>query len=458
MTSYEDRSSYALPCASDRYCEDRFSILDCDDEKVPTWSLIEALLSTPILDVGALIEQLETIAICISKVELPDYGFLKQHLETQPMFFRDVWQVIVQIALDMPRLFPQGSLPMLTSAHPQINLSRRQTACLVIHQFLCTFEAPYWQDGFQSFHIWYASEQPHDGAVTAYLKALFTYFERIANGSLLLDDDRATWSIKYSLHLKQQPPLGRLLQPLDVVRLPTPSTSPDVLGLPDGACVISANRFAGFGRTGTQEETHVGASPEACPIVLMLPPLADDQVLVIEGAEAMTTITGYGRDAHCSGVLTLDSDPEKQKAKWHTRTMLFMDALELDLASSRGLPDLLPGNFLRERSKAYTAFSSRARPPYSQVYTGFWGCRTFGGNPDVKTIAQWCAASMADVPMRFVCAGLDQLRFADELEVFVHKIRQTGWDADRLEKALVGLGPEITGFTRAFDAILADST
>ena len=145
------------------------------------------------------------------------------------------------------------------------------------------------------------------------------------------------WPITYTLHstsleFSQTPPTK--LSPLTVLNLPEASTSPSVLGLPDGAAVIFANKFIGFGRAGTQEETHVGASPECCPAVLLTPPLKDNQELVITGAEPMITISGYGRDARCTEILSPFRESIHHE-EWKQRTMFFMDALELDPFFSR---------------------------------------------------------------------------------------------------------------------------
>lgn len=45
--------------------------------------------------------------------------------------------------------------------------------------------------------------------------------------------------------------------------------------------------------------------------------------------------------------------------QWQERTVLFIDALELDFYDTSELtPNLLPGNIDRELRRAYTAFSS----------------------------------------------------------------------------------------------------
>lgn len=261
------------------------------------------------------------------------------------------------------------------------------------------------RDGSPDFHIWYADEQPHPKAVQAYLHALFTYFDRVSTES-----HDTEMSISFTLqHTRSTPliPPSTGFGKVNIVELATPIMAPYLLGLSSGACVISANKYVGFGRTASQEEIHVGSTPEACPVVLMMPPLGDGDALVVRGTEAIIEMEGYGRDATMRAILNPGA------WDWRERTMLFMDALELDSFDTREgrfIPDLLPGNVDREFTKAYTAFQSGhdsvELPHYTEVVTGLWGCRAFGGNAQIKTIIQWCAASLSGVPLTFMCESV----------------------------------------------------
>lgn len=445
-----------LPCSPDILCEDRFSITESEELHVPFWEVLTTLLNTTAVDSHAdLIDILETVAVTRRGRSDTDYGFLKRvliSLERKQYFFDRVWPVIKDLALEMPTLFPGSQIPILGRQQWSLVFSRRQVACLVVHQFLCTLTAPTWQDGFQDFHIWYSSEQPHTKAVEAYLTALVEYFFRLVDGEEFspLVSGVEDWPISYTLHTTQDPLFAddssTPLTDLRVMITPEASTSPSLLGLPDGAAVISANKFIGFGRTGTQEETHVGASPECCPAVLITPPLEANQALVVTGPEAMVTVSGYQRSARCGKILRPEATdtPQEHRAKWRHRTMLFMDAMELDLdGRDAGLPDLKSGNVDRELRKAYTAFSSYKqsdRSAYSMIYTGYWGCGTFGGNPGVKSLIQWCAASLAGCDSTFICSGEERRLFGEQLEKFVGEVKDKTTASD-LVKVLRRLRP-----------------
>lgn len=446
---------FILPHSPSLRCQDRFDLLESDEDEVPFWDLLCAILtnpSTPVTDIGSLIETLEIIAVSLRGNTGTDHGFLRRFLETyletstkHNRFFTQTWTMLVQIALEMPNLFPETNLPAFTdNGLISCRLSRRQVACLVIHQFLCSLPTQPWStESFVDLSPWYTSKNNdlHPHVVHAYLTALFTYFDRAASTNQqnhLLSFDLNEWPVTFTLRTlssqEQSDALTTLQNPLskiEITELPQVSTDPSYLGLPDGACVISANKCLGYGRTGTQEELHVGCSPEAYPSVLFVPPLKDNQVFICQGAEEIVSIKGYGRDARLDQVLKSSLDGEVPD--WRRRTMLFMDALELDAfaadSSNPGrqiIPDLLQGNVSRELMKCYAGFSSAALISdnssnfYSSNTTGLWGCGTFGGNKEIKSLIQICAASMASVPvLNFVFAGSDQLEFARRLEGFL---------------------------------------
>jgi poly(ADP-ribose) glycohydrolase len=132
--------------------------------------------------------------------------------------------------------------------------------------------------------------------------------------------------------------------------------------------------------------------------------------------------------------------------------MLFMDALELDMFDrAEVVPDLLPGNVEREIRKSYTAFSSGSSKgeQYTEIFTGLWGCRTFGGDWQIKTIILWCAAAMSGVSLHFVYAA-DQQDFATNIEAFTRVGLKRGWTVGELLRFLYALEPDSKGGRNAF--------
>ncbi|KAJ7673983.1 hypothetical protein DFH06DRAFT_1266769 [Mycena polygramma] len=376
-----------LPSSPETLVDDRFSLADMEtDEAVPFWSIGELKL----------IDALDTIAVTLRGRADSDNASLRRFLDTQwdsPSFFDKTWPRCVEIALEMPVLFPEGYLRPLAAERPTQLYTPRQITCLVIHQFLCTFPKLPWvsigdEDNSQDLHIWYAGDQPHPNAVSAYLTALLVFLDRASSGAVLPNP--------ISMTLYTAPSVPRIdsrtvFQRIVISDLNTPSVNTSLLGLPSGACVISANSHIGFGRTASQEEMHVACTPQSLPAKLFTPPLKDNEVMVLRGCESVIELTGYARNAELASIIPAG------KHDWSRRTMLFMDALALDnYDTTTSTPDLLPGNVDRELTKAYTAFASYGdAAPYETVVTGHWGCRAFGGNREIKSIIQWCAASLA---------------------------------------------------------------
>ncbi|KAJ7606685.1 hypothetical protein FB45DRAFT_847552 [Roridomyces roridus] len=440
-------SQLILPSSSLSLCHDRFSLTDTDtDDPIPFWLILGKILTPAPQSTSQLLDALNTISVTLRGHSHP-HAFLRRFLDVDwdaESFFRRTWPACITIALEMPLLFPSGYLEPLTAERPTQTYTSRQIACLVIHQFLCTLPKLPWtsdaEENSQDLHIWYDDEQPHPGAVRAYLTALFTFFERVASGELSSDD-----GITFTLHCAPDLPISNdPLYPLRMMELDKPAVNSSLIGLPSGACVISANRHIGFGRTASQEEMHVGCTPQSFPAKLVTPPLGDSQVLVVRGCALVVEMSGYGRDAGLTCIV-----PESQ---WRQRTMLFMDALELDGYNTTAVtPDLLPGNVDRELTKAYTAFSS-GRPPYVNVVTGHWGCRAFGGNREIKSLIQWCAASLAGVELDFVC----ELRgdpFADKFRRFSLDAQSRRWSVSDILSVLRSMDPVEAVGRSAFDFV-----
>lgn len=448
---------YLLPSFPGRRCVDRFSIVESSEFMVEEWAVISTLLRRSVKNTTGLVDLLETISLTLHDgQEASDYATLLSFLNTSVLsvagdedlqgdFFARIWPSLVAIALEMPNLFPSGSLPSLSHSTPTVYLTKQQIVCLVVHQFFGTLDDPQWKKpgrgesradiGATDFTLWYTDNQPHPRAVHAYLSALFAYFSRVTSHPLVSTD-----TLSFHLSSPALPSLPGMtpLLPLMFERVEDFTTSPRFLGLPGGAALIGANRRIGFGHSGTQEEIHFGASPEACIGVLLAPPLRDHEVLVVRGAEAMVNIRGYGRSTELESVL-----PKGSGVNWAERTMLLADALELDdVDASTGLPDLLPGNVRRELHKLYAAFVA---PPgvrsYTHVVAGAWGCGAFGGNVEVKALVMWCAAALAGVKLHLV---FEQARaeVADQLEGIQDEVRKMKWSAEAVINMLERLRPE----------------
>ncbi|KAK6992833.1 poly glycohydrolase isoform [Favolaschia claudopus] len=430
-----------LPSSPETLVLDRFSLTDTQtDAPMPFWGILLQILALPAKSSADLIDILDTIAVTLRGRTDSKNAFLRNFLDTQyknDRFFQNTaWARCVEVALEMPTLFPEVRLTALSSGNPSLKYSSRQIACLLVHQFLCTLpELPDDKDNSQDLHIWFSSEQPHPKAVNAYLTALYTFFERI---------DIPSSPISFTLHAAPHTPSipsSLLFAPISITDIENPSVSLSLLGIPSGACVISANSHIGFGRTASQEEMHIGCTPQSLPAKLLTPPLQPNEVLVLRGCEAVVEMSGYGRTAELRSIVPPGS----------RRTMLFMDALELDSYDvAASTPDLLPGNVDRELTKAYTAFAS-GDPPYDPIVTGHWGCGAFGGNREIKSVIQWSAAALTGVRLDFVCDKNDS--FARAFRRFTSQALSQQWRVERVIGVLRGMGPTDQGRLTAFETI-----
>ena len=437
MADYTYPGFYTLPSSPAITCQDRFGLLDSDTLDVPFWAVLTALLNPPVLSISSVLSILESIAVELRGTSPTDYSTLQAVLSERNASFLAAWPSIARLALDMPRLFPSHQLPVLKEGGTtRLELSREQVACLVVHQFLGTMGAPVWQEGFQNFDIWYQGEQPHETAPQIYLTAVLNYLQRIsATFPLPTQED---WTITYELASgssnKKVPSgqedtdfdfQGRDTELGDVVVEPSceGTSEAEYLGTNGNAVIVSANRFIGFGRSATQEEVFVGTTPEACPAVLVTPPLAAHQVLVVRGCEAIVKTVGQGRQITLAGEHRVPPDQaEAYKNMWQGRTMLFMDALELDSFDNEQYPDIKHANIEREFTKATVGFESGR---YANIYTGLWGCRTFGGDPGVKMVILWLAASVHGSVLS-VTYESEREGFARKMLAFVDRVRVRG--------------------------------
>ena len=415
-------ATFLLPNSHHCRIFDRFSdVPDVEEDdwgKIPFWPLLTHLLRREISSPPQFVDLLQTIEAVTNddgNTSLAgDYGTLIEFLLEDEIagnsFFKDIWPNIRDIALDLPKYFPDGELPIL-KPNNSLRLSRSQIACLVTHQFLCSAIPQRNDEGYQDFGIWYSSNQRHPPAVKMYSTALFKYLACLPTAHYLLNHHSSDASaeddyVRYELHQKGPPTLSEStkLGPISIAYVKRHTTAqclPEVQG-DKGAVVVPSNKIIGFGQSATLEEVLMGIAPEACPAVLFAPHLADDNTLNIRGARAMLMVTGQRRDIdwELRPLSFQDKDISGWPAGWCGGNLILMDALEMDMAEEKAnLPDLDPRNIDREILKAYIGFSSKS---FDKVWTGLWGCGAFCGDAAVKLLVLWIAASAAGVHLNIM--------------------------------------------------------
>jgi poly(ADP-ribose) glycohydrolase len=177
-----------------------------------------------------------------------------------------------------------------------------------------------------------------------------------------------------------------------------------------------ANRFLGGGVLSggcVQEEIRFAVSPELLVGLLVSPRMLDGEAVVLHGAAQVARTRGYASGLRYDGA---HRDPVARLADGTPDvTVVAIDALDFRKHPA-GLEATEPA-LLRELQKAHAGFwPDERRLP---IATGNWGCGVFGGDPALKAMLQWMAASTAGRAVRYYpygdarVAGLDAL--ADDL-------------------------------------------
>ncbi|KAK7405966.1 hypothetical protein VNO78_07578 [Psophocarpus tetragonolobus] len=224
-----------------------------------------------------------------------------------------------------------------------------------------------------------------------------------------------------------------------------------------------------LGRGCVQEEIRFLMSPELIAGMLFLPAMADNEAIEIVGAERFSCYTGYSSSFRFSGDY-VDKREMDTLGRWKTR-IVAIDALNRPRMSQ-----YRENLVLREINKAFCGFVyqykyqlnlkmlqekgcssaqfdaststsmetiegkfSNMEIRNSQndigIATGNWGCGVFGGDPEIKTIIQWLAASQAQRPfVAYYTFGLAALHDLDEV---VHWISSQRWTVGDLWKKLI---------------------
>ncbi|XP_017623444.2 poly(ADP-ribose) glycohydrolase 1-like isoform X1 [Gossypium arboreum] len=215
-----------------------------------------------------------------------------------------------------------------------------------------------------------------------------------------------------------------------------------------------ANKYLGGGalhRGCVQEEIRFMINPELIAGMLFLPSMADNEAIEIVGAERFSDYTGYASSFRFSGDYV-----DKRSVDFLGRRKTRIVAI--DALCSPRMKQYKPKYLLRETNKAFCGFLDQSK--YSQykrlfkmnsvllnegsslpikakgesrteevrksdekswhledcenyigIATGNWGCGAFGGDPEVKTIIQWLAASQALRPfISYYTFGLEALQ------------------------------------------------
>ncbi|KAL4561255.1 hypothetical protein LXL04_033419 [Taraxacum kok-saghyz] len=212
-----------------------------------------------------------------------------------------------------------------------------------------------------------------------------------------------------------------------------------------------ANKYLGGGaltRGCVQEEIRFMISPELIAGMFFLPRMAENEAIEVVGAERFSKYRGYA-SSFCFYGDFMDEKDIDIMGRRKTRI------IAIDALVNPGERQYKRGFLLREINKAFCGFSD---PSISQAYeilfkdghfseseslsfedeigivTGNWGCGSFGGDPELKSILQWLAASQALRP--FMVYYTSKMKALQTLEV-TEWIMEQKWNVKDVWNAVV---------------------
>jgi Poly (ADP-ribose) glycohydrolase (PARG) len=163
-----------------------------------------------------------------------------------------------------------------------------------------------------------------------------------------------------------------------------------------------ANEYLGGGvlRKGcVQEEIRFSVAPELLAAMILSPRMTPDEAIVMRGAERFAATRGYAQKFEYAGPF---NDPSPHLADGSVDVdFVAIDAIDY----RRGDPkaQYRDDAMLRELDKARVGFKRDARN--LAVATGNWGCGAFLGDPALKAVLQWMAASSEGRALRYCTYG-----------------------------------------------------
>lgn len=291
--------------------------------------------------------------------------------------FEPMLPFIAQWALESEYLFPQ-KVPILKQGISGIaGLNRAQIRSLLALMFWCAF--PVARSSLissNSFIRVFGQPKPgRSSSQQAKLHCLFRYFQGTMSAS---DQDyvyfrRVTESLSPPRHPYP-------FQPVSIITGP----AVHVESYPNSIQVDFADKRFGGGVLGSgsaQEECMLLAYMEPIVGLLLVEELRENEVLYINGARVVNELEGYSSGMRWKKCVNEPVD---------ARIIVAMDAEDF---RKREYAQYQFKSIHRELTKALLAFSASTAPAHFPIVTGNWGCGVFKGDPQLKFLIQWLAAS-----------------------------------------------------------------
>jgi len=336
---------------------------------------------------------------------------------------------LAQLILETETLFPNDKrISIFTQDENRIgSLSKRQCACIIAHMVFCiTVDQP--EDFMLAELIDFSVIYTKPGLIknTARkihkIKCIFTYLERILNenpqGNVIFErvflqgtHNEDTWAdCDETITSAEIIVKGSIEDTKDALQVvfSDKELGDQVLQLPT-----------------TQQQIMSLIHPELLLTILLFEKLQKEETVRVYGAGRYSNYKGYGDSFEFV-------EAYKEEKHEIERQHVIMDAEKY--TSKQGASQFAASWVLREINKAYSGFIQE-EDKGRKVATGKWGCGVFKGNPQLKFIIQWLAASRAYRDIVFYSYG-DETSFNNEETQKILK-HYTGKEVGELFKDLI---------------------
>jgi len=348
------------------------------------------------------------------------------------------------LVMSLPELFPLGLEVLDWHRNAQVTLTRKQCAALNAASFfnalpgddhqcaLASKERALQLPGFGFEHVLAGEAEK--------VLCLIAYFNKIQEASDAFLAETVTFA-RRAVDAKE------LMSPAHWYSLETPLA--DVCVIEEGVIEAAhgdlqadfANEYLGGGALNygcVQEEIRFAISPECFVGMLFCEVMLAHEAIFIVGTHQYSCYKGYAHSFQFNGVNTEEFPLKPDALGRRGPHIVAFDALMCPGAQQYDAPGVQ-----RELVKAYTAClgdpEESAAERRSGFATGNWGCGAFGGDPQLKALLQWLAASATGRTLRYFTFGDHRI---SELKEIVSLIKEKAPRCCDLYKLLFNHSPK----------------
>lgn len=412
----------------------------------PAWDRLSILLAQPLNSLNALQATLCNLH-CLFHNELTTGKVVIPALDSNPPTWPDFQglQAAIQIiegregvdfigrvlpniqawALEAPEVFAtpaqgdsgtnfidDGIPVLLQDTEAKVRLTRRQIRCLLAHMLFGSFGYLPECGDVSHFSLYLTQYNPVGPARLACLLNVFVFHTKYpewissVQGLELVEFDRVVCT---------SPPDWSSLD-IQLCRVVVSSTL--VEDVHAGAPIVDfANKDLHIHRvipSATQEEVLFSIFPEAFVGILICPRMLGHEAIIIRNAVRFTNYQGYADSFRYHSAAY--PQQQQQPVQLDPRTIIAIDAVV-----NAGTKEWQPASLSRDLTKAFVGFERSLDDPNARcISTGLWGCGVFGGDPILKFLQQWMAASAAGATEMHFCV-LDE-RTAKDVKAISEKL------------------------------------